>query len=67
MALSPLPVHESIMHEISKMLTKVLATMPISEKILNWTVTANTPFIGQSIFGIPDLMVLTAYRGSLTE
>ena len=67
MALSPLPAHESILHEISKMLTKVLATMPISKKILNWTVTANMPFIGQSIFRIPDLMVLMAYHGSLKE
>ena len=49
------------------MLTKTLATIPISEKILSRTVTGNTPFIGQSIFGIPDLMVLTAYRDSLKE
>ncbi|KIM60543.1 hypothetical protein SCLCIDRAFT_26582 [Scleroderma citrinum Foug A] len=49
MALSPLPVHESILCEISKMLTKVLATMPISKKILNQTVTANMPFIGHSL------------------
>ena len=67
MVLSPLPAHESILREINKMLTTVLATMPISEKIMNQTVVGNTPFIGQSIFGIPDLMVLTAHCGSLKE
>ena len=67
MVLSPLPAHESILREITKMLTTILATMPISEKIMNRTVVGNTPFIGQSIFGIPDLMVLTAHRGSLKE
>ena len=67
MVLSPLPTHESILREINKMLTKTLATIPISEKIMSRTVTGNTPFIGQSIFGIPDLMVLTAYRDSLKE
>ena len=67
MVLSPLPAHESILREITKMLTTVLATMPISQKIMNRTVVGNTPFIGQSIFAIPDLMVLTAHRGSLKE
>ena len=67
MVISPLPAHESILREIAKMLTNILATMPISEKILNRTVVGNTPFIGQLIFGIPNLMVLTVHRGSLKE
>lgn len=49
------------------MLSNVLATIPISDKILSRTIVGNTPFIGQSIFGTPDLMVLTAYHNSLKE
>jgi len=67
MILSPLPAHKSILCEISTMLANVLATMLISQKILHQRVVGNMPFIGQSIFETPDLMILMVYHGSLKE
>ena len=67
MVSSPTATHESILTAIIWQLSSILTTIPLPKGIITYQTHGNRHIQGQTICGVPDLMIMMVTEGSLED